>query len=134
MIKYHQFGCPLKGFILKYKMTRPLCQTCNLNVCAINYHSNDKVRYRRQCESCLKKSKKIKQVPAWYRTGYRKKTACEKCGFRARYPDRQMTVFYLDGNLKNNNEFNLKTVCLNCRVELQQSGSAWRESPIIPDF
>jgi hypothetical protein len=115
-------------------MKRPLCQTCNLNLAAINYHSNGKTRYRKLCDICLRKGKKLKPVPAWYKAGFRKKPVCDKCGFRAKYPDRQMSVFYLDGNLKNNNEFNLKTVCLNCRVELQQSGSAWRESPITPDF
>ena len=115
-------------------MSRPLCQACNLNLAAINYHSNDKTRYRKLCDSCLRKGKKIKRVPTWYKAGYRKKAICDRCNFRARHIEHQMTVFHLDGNLRNNNEFNLKTVCLNCRVELQQSDSAWRESPIIPDF
>ena len=115
-------------------MKRPLCQSCNLNPAAVNYHSNGKTRYRRQCDSCLRKGKKIKLVPAWYKAGYRKKNVCDKCGFRARYLDKQMSVFHLDGNLKNIGEFNLKTVCLNCRVEIHQSGSVWRESPITPDF
>lgn len=115
-------------------MTRPLCSSCNSNLCAVNYHSNGKIRYRKLCDSCLRKGKKSKQVPAWYKAGYRKKAVCDRCGFRARYPEPQMSVFHLDGNLKNTNEFNLKSICLNCRVELQLSGSVWRESPIIPDF
>lgn len=115
-------------------MKRPLCQSCNLNFAAVNYHSNGKTRYRKLCESCLRKGKKIKSVPAWYKAGYRKKPVCDKCGFRSKYPEQQMSVFHLDGNLKNVGEFNLKTVCLNCRVELHQSNSLWRESPIIPDF
>ena len=115
-------------------MKRPLCQSCNLNLCAINYHSNGKTRYRRQCDSCLRKGKKLKLVPTWYKAGYRKKLLCDRCGFIAKYPELQMSVFYVDGNLKNNSELNLKSVCLNCRIELHQSNSAWRESSIKPDF
>ena len=115
-----------KVFIVNSYMKRPLCQLCNMDPAAINYHSNGKTRYRKLCDSCLQKGKKIKAVPAWYKAGYRKKLVCDKCGFRTKYPDKQMAVFYLDGNLKNNNEFNLKSVCLNCRVELNQTGSTWK--------
>jgi hypothetical protein len=45
-----------------------------------------------------------------------------------------MTVFHLDGNLRNTDSINLKTVCLNCRVEVSASKLPWRESTIIPDF
>jgi hypothetical protein len=29
---------------------------------------------------------------------------------------------------------NLKTVCLNCRIEIANSKLPWKESPITPDF
>ena len=123
-----------KVLVLNTDMTRPLCPSCNSNLCAVNYHSNGKIRYRKLCDSCSRKGKKLKQVPAWYKAGYRKKAVCDRCGFRAKFPEPQMSVFHLDGNLKNTNEFNLKSICLNCRIELQLSGSVWRESPIKPDF
>lgn len=114
---------------------RPICPLCNQNPVAINYTSNGNTRYRKICNSCARKGKKIKPVvPAWFRAGYRKKAACEKCGYRAKYPDKQLTVYHIDGNLKNTNLVNLKTVCLNCRVEVAQSRLPWKESPLTPDF
>ena len=115
-------------------MERPICLTCNQRSVAINYISNDKVRYRKVCDVCAKAGKKHKVVPAWYRTGYRKKQVCEKCGYKAKYPEKQTSVFHVDGNLKNNSPLNLKTVCLNCRVELAASKLPWREAPLTPDF
>ena len=113
---------------------RPICNACNQNSAAINYISNGKTRYRKLCNICIKKGRKIKAVPPWYKAGYRKKLICEHCGFRAKFVEKQMTVFHIDGNLKNTNSHNLKTVCLNCRVEFANSKLSWRESPIIPDF
>ena len=114
---------------------RGICPICNQNPVAINYKSNDKVRYRKLCTSCTKKGKTLKaDPPAWYRAGYKKKSVCDKCGFRAKYPAKQMTVFYVDGNLRNNNPMNLKSVCLNCRVELANSRLPWKEAPLTPDF
>jgi hypothetical protein len=102
---------------------------------AINCHRNDKVYYRKVCDVCARAGKKLKPTPpAWYKSGYRKKPVCEKCGFRSKYTERQMSVFYVDGNMKNNTAPNLKSVCLNCRVELAQSRSGWREAPLTPDF
>ena len=116
-------------------MDRPLCTVCNVNNAAINYYSNNKVRYRSVCDSCYRKKKKIKPVaPLWYKRGYRKKAACELCGYRAKYPTKQLSVFHVDGNERNVDSFNLKTVCLNCKVELSLSKTKWQESPIIPDF
>lgn len=115
-------------------MSRSICPTCNQNLVAINRYVNDKLYYRKQCDSCLRKGKKLKTVPAWVKAGYRKKAVCEKCGYRAKFPEKQMSVYYVDGNLKNNIVFNLKTVCLNCRVEIAHSKLPWKESPITPDF
>ncbi len=114
---------------------RPYCSICNQNLAAINYISNGKTRYRKTCYYCNKKGKKTKtQVPAWFKAGYRKRSVCDKCGFVSKLPEKQISVFYVDGNLKNNNTVNLKSVCLNCRVEISQSKGAWKQSPITPDF
>jgi hypothetical protein len=116
-------------------MDRPLCATCHGNFVAINYKSGDKIRYRKVCDSCLRKGKKGKPTAmAWQRAGYSKKSACEKCNFKAKHQD-QLFVFYIDGNLKNNNWSNLKTVCANCRIEIDKSKlkTTWREGPLTAD-
>jgi hypothetical protein len=101
---------------------------------AINYRRGDITHYRSQCDICIRLGKKLRpKNPGWLRSGYTKKQACEKCGFKAKYPE-QLGVFYIDGNLKNNNWLNLKTVCLNCRQEVHKSRLPWRESPLKPDF
>jgi hypothetical protein len=115
-------------------MDRPLCIACHGNPVAINYRSGDKIRYRKVCAACSRKGKRGKaQAMAWQRAGYTKKTICDKCGFKAKKLT-QMFVFYLDGNLKNNDWLNLKTVCANCRIEVNDSKTTWKESPLTPDF
>ena len=115
-------------------MTRPLCNACKGNPVAINYRSGDKIRYRKVCASCARKGKRGKSAAAaWQRAGYTKKSACDRCGFKCKN-SAQMFVYYLDGNLKNNDWANLKTVCANCRIEVNDSRTTWRESPLTPDF
>ena len=114
---------------------RPLCAVCNFNPSAINYIKEGQHHYRKLCDSCIRKGKKLKPIPPnWFKSGYRKKPACEKCGYRGKYPEKQMTVFHVDGNLKNTSSLNLKTLCLNCRVEVANSRLPWKESPLTPDF
>jgi hypothetical protein len=86
--------------------------------------------------SCIRKGKKLKsQPPAWVKTGYKKPACCEMCGFKAKHPTRQLFVFHIDGNLKNNNWHNLKTVCANCQIELAVNRlTAWKPAKIVPDF
>jgi hypothetical protein len=116
-------------------MNRPLCAVCLQNPAAINYHSKDKTHYRKLCDQCIRKGKKIKPTaPAWFKSGYRKKERCEKCGFRAKYPEDQFRVFYLDGNLKNNSNINLKTICLNCQQEIFKGNLSWIPAGVVPDF
>lgn len=116
-------------------MQRPICPLCNQNEVAINYRSNEQVRYRKICGACDRKGKVLRPVPpAWFKAGYRKKAVCEKCGYKAKYPDKQMAVFHVDGNLRNTSSLNLKSVCLNCRVELAHSKLPWKEAPLTPDF
>lgn len=116
-------------------MLRPICPICNQNEVAINYRSNGQTRYRKICSACDRKGKRLKPVPPlWYKSGYRKKAVCDKCGYHAKYPAKQMSVFHVDGNLRNTNAFNLKSVCLNCRVEILEGKLPWKEAPLTPDF
>jgi hypothetical protein len=131
-----RFDCPLikgKG-INNYMLTRKTCPHCNQRPVAVNFHRNNKIYYRKFCDTCLRRGIRYKpEPPAWHRAGYSKKERCEKCGFKARHPE-QLGVFYVDGNLKNNNWLNLKTICLNCTQEVQKSRLPWRQSPLISDF
>ena len=119
----------------KYCMlTRELCPNCRNNPVAINYIRDGVRHYRNSCIACIRKGRKRRpEPPAWVKSGYKKKPACEKCGFKFKFNE-QSNVFYVDGNLKNQNSFNLKTICLNCQSEVYKSKLAWKSAPIIPDF
>ena len=114
---------------------RDVCKECNINAQAVNYKDSEGiVHYRKLCSSCLRKGKKLKPLPPpWAKSGYKKKPQCEKCGFKFKLTE-QSNVFYIEGNLKNNNWVNLKTVCLNCQREVYKSQMGWKAGPIVPDF
>ena len=113
---------------------RELCPTCSGRPVAINCIKNGKTYYRKVCDSCSRIGRKLKpNPPAWVKTGYRKKPQCELCGFKLKFPS-QSNVYYVDGNLRNNDWHNLKTVCLNCQQELYKSKVAWKPGEILPDF
>ena len=114
-------------------MNRPLCTLCKGNYAAINYRVADKIYYRKICAGCARKNKRSKEMPGWTKSGYKKKTVCERCGFKAKFAQ-QIFVYYLDGNLKNNTWSNLRSVCANCRIELNSSKTTWRESPLVADY
>jgi hypothetical protein len=119
----------------KYSMSRKLCPSCQINPVAINYKRDGITHYRSRCAGCIRAGRKLKeQPPAWAKTGYKKPERCEMCGFKAKLPVKQLFVYHVDGNLKNNNWHNLKTVCANCRIELGTSRVAWKPSAIVPDF
>ena len=112
---------------------RPTCPACLSRPVAVNCHKGDRVYYRKLCDQCIRHGKTSKIPPAWFKSGYRKKPQCEKCGFKFKFAE-QSVVYYLDGNLKNNSHFNLKTVCLNCQKDVHKSQLPWKPSPLIPDF
>ena len=114
-------------------MQRPLCSQCQGNPAAVNYKLGDKTYYRKICASCARKGRRVKQMPGWTKTGYKKKLVCERCNFKAKTTN-QMFVFYIDGNLKNNNWVNLRSVCANCRIELNSAKTTWKESTIIANY
>ena len=95
-------------------MLRPLCKICNANFTAINYVRKGKTYFRGICDVCGRKKEKLKpRVPNWEKSGYKKKGQCDLCGFKSLYPT-QMTVYHIDGSLRNINFSNLRTICLNC--------------------
>lgn len=113
---------------------RPLCPSCKERPVAVNCYKDKRIYYRKLCDKCLRKGRKLKpQSPAWTKTGYKKKPQCEKCGFVSKHVD-QLNVFHIDGNLKNTDWVNLKTVCLNCTVDIFRSRLKWKTGPALPDF
>ena len=114
-------------------MKRPLCPACQQRLCAVNYYNNGVPHYRSRCETCIKKGKKIKPPqPRWQAAGYKKKATCDRCGFRSRY-SAQLLVHHVDGNLHNCEVKNLKTICLNCSVEIPRADLPWRPGDLEPD-
>jgi hypothetical protein len=116
-------------------LKREICPICDVNLVAVNYIKDNVTHYRNSCAACIRKGRKLKAIrPQWVRSGYKKKERCEVCNFKAKIPTKQLFVYHVDGNLKNCNSFNLKTVCANCRIEVASGNVAWKPSPIVPDF
>lgn len=117
----------------KYCM-RPICKHCNKNCCAVNYIRNGTTHYRSKCDECGRKATKKKpRVPGWQKAGYKKKAACDLCGFKGLFTS-QMTVFYIDGNLENNEYINLRTICLNCVEVVKRKNVTWRRGDLEVDY
>ena len=113
-------------------MERQICPICKTNPVAINYRRGQKVYYRTACTPCIHtKRKKVEPVPGWIKSGYKKNTKCDRCGFKFRSSE-QSIVYYIDGDLNNNHWANLKTICLNCQPEIKNI--RWRPGSIQPDF
>lgn len=112
---------------------RPICQACNQRPVAINYRRADCVHYRSRCDVCIKRNKKLKPPdPRWKSAGYKKKSACDRCGFRARLVS-QLLVYHCDSNLHNTSAANLRTVCLNCAQEVQRLNVPWQRGDLEAD-
>ena len=115
-------------------MDRPLCQACRQRLCAVNYYSARGAHYRSRCGYCIAKNRGIKpQQPRWQSAGYKKKPACDRCGFRSKYSS-QLLVYHVDGNLHNTSLRNLKTVCLNCVEEVKRLDRPWSPGDLEPDL
>jgi Zn ribbon nucleic-acid-binding protein len=113
-------------------MERNQCPQCQKRLVAINYYRNNRTHYRSLCTPCIHKNKqKQVKVPSWVRSGYKKALKCDRCGFKFKLAD-QSSVYYVDGNIDNNNWLNLKTICANCRIEVAKS--RWRPSNLTADF
>ena len=112
---------------------RPLCLACNQRPRAIAYHKNNRVQYRKLCDYCIRRSKRIPvPVPKWQQSGYKKKTVCDRCGYKSKWAG-QLLVYHVDGNLNNNGIRNLKTICLNCTIDIKRSDLPWKAGDLEPD-
>jgi len=110
-----------------------MCLSCNQRPRAVAYHRDTRIQYRRLCEHCIKRKRKIKPPdPRWKTAGYKKKPTCDRCGFRANY-SAQLLVFHQDGNMNNTAMRNLKTICQNCVVEIAKSDLPWKPGDLEPD-
>ena len=114
-------------------MDRPICNACNRRFVAVNYISKGKKHYRTRCDSCTRKNRKAKPpVPRWQLDGYKKKKTCDRCRFVAK-SGAQILVYHIDGNLKNINLANLRSVCLNCTVEIMRLDLPWKVGDLVED-
>ena len=123
-LKNHRIGTLLVE-LHKYCM-RPICKVCNKNPRAPAYYRNNKRYYRSRCSSCIRSDRNIKpQEPLWKINGYKKKPTCDLCGFRSTYSS-QIVVYHIDGNLKNCNLINLRSICLCCVEVVKRRHITWR--------
>lgn len=115
-------------------MKRPICHSCNKNHCAINYKRAGVTHYRTICDSCGKaKPKKRAKLFNWEKAGYKKKAACDLCGFVSVFPT-QITVFHIDGNLNNVSFNNLRSICLNCIEVVKRKEVTWKRGHLQVDY
>lgn len=99
----------------------------------MNYRRDSITHYRSRCENCQRRNRGIRpRKPLWESAGYRKKSTCDLCGFRARY-SAQIMVYHLDGRLDNVDLKNLKSVCRNCEVVIARGDLPWRPGALEPD-
>ena len=112
---------------------RPICSTCNQNLCTVNYIREGTHHYRSQCDSCQqKKAKRKPRKPAWTRSRYKKKAVCDLCGFHSVYPS-QMLVFHVDGSMENIDLTNLRTICLCCVEVVKVRHVTWKRGDLVVD-
>jgi hypothetical protein len=116
------------------KVVRPLCVECNAKPRAYAYQKAGKVYWRRLCDTCSRKKakKKVGGVTHLQRSGYKKLKKCELCGFKAQ-DLLQLDVLFVDGNLRNTTDTNLKTVCANCQRLNSVRRLGWRIGDLIAD-
>ncbi len=100
----------------------------------MNYIKEGITHYRSICDECGKKKTKVKPKPSnWQKSGYKKKTICDICGFKSLYPS-QLTVFHIDGDLRNSSLSNLRTICLNCVEVVKRKEVTWKRGDLQVDY
>lgn len=110
------------------------CNICNKNPATVNYVRNGKTYYRKLCYHCIKQKKADKQLPIQLlkKSGYKKKTICDRCGFKSKI-QKQIKIYYRDQNPFNVSLSNLRSYCLNCMCEVNNN-PALAFSEIIADY
>jgi hypothetical protein len=92
-----------------------------LCICGNNQESKGRVRgkqvFGRYCTSCRKERHKIKFL-------LNRDQVCSKCGFVAENKC-QLDVDHIDGNHRNNDEYNLQILCANCHRLKTYLNSDW---------
>ena len=118
---------------MQYK-DRPLCKECKTKPRAYAYKRYDRIYWRSQCDTCIRKKagKRVGGVTALQRSGYEKHRKCELCGFKSQNKS-QLDVLFVDGNLRNTNAVNLKTVCANCQRLGSTRRLGWRVGDLVAD-
>ena len=108
------------GIFIKYNMLtqqppRPLCENWKTSLAKPNGTSKHGFKkWHKHCSSCAKGAYNSK-----FGFLLNKKNKFEKCGF---IPDDkcQLDIVYKDGNKKNKDKSNLKTLCANCNRLFQK--------------
>ena len=122
------------GLNMYMNKIRPICKECNKNFRAVNYIKEGVTHYRSICDDCGKKKSKVKsKQSSWEKAGYKKKPVCDICGFRSIYPS-QLTVFHIDGDLRNANFTNLRSICLNCVEVVKRKEVTWKRGDLQVDY
>lgn len=123
-----------EGSLNPEQKPRPICKTCNKEVCAVNYIRSGKTYYRSQCDNCgRKKTKQQPRKSLWEKSGYKKKMKCDLCGFLSVLPS-QITVYHIDGRLENTEFSNLRSICLNCVEVVKKKELHWRRGDLEVDY
>lgn len=113
---------------------RPFCSVCAVRPRAVAYHKYGRIYYHSRCGTCQNKNRRLKvPTPRWQLEGYKKKLACDRCGFKSQHTS-QLLVYHIDGNLNNVNQRNLRTVCLNCAADIKRRDISWVRGDIEVDF
>ena len=101
--------------MLLQQPTRKLCELCKSSLAKSNGKSiHGFTKWHKYCSTCSK---------AIYNKKYgyllEKKTICEECNFVPKDLC-QLDLVYMDGNSKNKQSNNIKTICANCNRLFQK--------------
>ena len=115
-------------------MTQKTCSNCGKHPVAVNYTRNNKVYYRKICYYCIKdkKDQKNQAKQLLKKSGYTKKTVCDRCGFVAKTPE-QIRIHFKDSNVYNVSLSNLRSYCMNCFIEVKNNPAADKRT-ILADY
>lgn len=115
-------------------MTQKICTHCGKHPVTVNYVRNGRTYYRKICYYCIKESKRLKDqtVQLLKKSGYKKKTTCDRCGFVSKTPE-QIRIHFKDQNPYNVSLNNLRSYCVNCVIEVKNNPAADKRT-ILADY